>query len=113
MTNLKDSTIRAITKHGKTLEDVKWIGCAAYKIPIDKFWEMADREFDAGYGGTEVAEDLIVVGDNWWLERREYDGSEWWEYKEKPTEPKLTIIPETLFPKNDTDYQKFYLYEFL
>ena len=113
MTNLKDSTIRAITKHGKTLDDIKWVGCAAYKIPIDKFWGMADREFDAGYGGTEVAEDLVVVGDNWWLERGEYDGSEWWEYKEKPKEPEMLIIPETLFPKKDTDYRKFYLYEFL
>ena len=31
----------------------------------------------------EVAEDLVVVGDNWWIERHEYDGNEWWEYKEK------------------------------
>ena len=31
-----------------------------------------------------MAEDLVVVGDNWWIERRDYDGSEWWEYKEKP-----------------------------
>lgn len=22
-----------------------------------------------------------------WLERHEYDGSEWWEYKTMPTEP--------------------------
>ena len=34
--------------------------------------------------GYQVADDLVVVGDSWWLERHEYDGSEWWEYKEKP-----------------------------
>ena len=111
MTNLKESTINAITKHGKTIDDIKWVGCASYKIPLDKFWEMANREFDAGYGGTEVAEDLVVVGDNRWLERAEYDGSEWWEYREKPEEPSCLTIPSTLFPKKDTDYEYFYLYE--
>lgn len=32
----------------------------------------------------DVLEDFVVVGDNWWIERHEYDGNEWWEYKEKP-----------------------------
>lgn len=36
------------------------------------------------YGSGFVATDLVVVGKNWWLERGEYDGSEWWEYKESP-----------------------------
>jgi hypothetical protein len=42
--------------------------------------------------------DLIIVGDNWWLERKEYDGSEWFEFKKKKKEPdtvvKITKIPE-------------------
>ena len=28
---------------------------------------------------------VIVFEDGTWLERGEYDGSEWWEYKQKPT----------------------------
>lgn len=40
--------------------------------------------YDSGYGKSEVAEDLVIVGDGWWLERNEYDGAEWWEYKETP-----------------------------
>ncbi len=112
MANLKESTLKAIKENGKTIDDIKWVGCYSYKIPIDKFWKMANREFDSGFGGVEVAEDLIVVGENWWLERREYDGAEWWEYKERPEEPELTIVPETLFPK-DINYVKTFLYEFL
>ena len=30
----------------------------------------------------------VAVGDNWWLERAEYDGSEWWEFKTIPKEPR-------------------------
>lgn len=42
-------------------------------------------------GSPQVAEDLLIVGDTWCLERHEYDGSEWWEYKELPKEPTETI----------------------
>lgn len=28
----------------------------------------------------------MLVGDGWWIERAEYDGSEWWEFKTIPTE---------------------------
>lgn len=31
-----------------------------------------------------VATDLVLVGDDWWIERAEYDGSEWWEFKSIP-----------------------------
>lgn len=34
---------------------------------------------------------LIVVGKDFWLERHEYDGSEWWEFKSIPMEPEETI----------------------
>lgn len=39
---------------------------------------------DEGYGAPEVATDLLVVGADFWLERCEYDGSEWWEFKQMP-----------------------------
>jgi hypothetical protein len=31
---------------------------------------------------------IIVVGKDWWLERHEYDGSEWWEFKTMPDKNK-------------------------
>jgi hypothetical protein len=30
---------------------------------------------------------LQLVGETFWIERAEYDGSEWWEYKEIPKRP--------------------------
>ena len=38
------------------------------------------------------ATDLVLVGDGWWIERCEYDGSEWWEFKTIPTE-KAKVVP--------------------
>ena len=38
----------------------------------------------------------MVVGNNWWLERHEYDGSEWWEYKQFPVKPEETRMVTTV-----------------
>lgn len=113
MSNLKFETLEILKENGKTIKDIRWVGSKDIAIPLDLFWILADTEYNNGFGSQKVARDLVVVGDNWWLERGEYDGSEWWEYKEKPKEPEFLIIPETLFPKRDTDYKKFYLCEFL
>lgn len=99
--NLKNSTLNVLKQHNKLPSDIKWVGCTSFKISIEEFWKLADKEYDAGYGCPEVAIDLIVVGDNWWLERHEYDGSEWWEYKELPQEPEKILSVPTLFPEKD------------
>lgn len=109
---LKTETIDILKKHNKILSDIKWIGCRSFKIPINKFWELANRMYDRGYGSAEVAEDLLLVGDSWWLERHEYDGAEWWEYKELPQEPKKILSVPTLFPNEDTDYKYMFLEDF-
>ena len=85
--NLLNETKKKLEKNNKDWKDVKWVGCYDFQIPIKLFKELADNEYDNGFGGQEVATDLLVVGDDWWLERHEYDGSEWWEYKETPKEP--------------------------
>lgn len=110
--NLKNSTLTVLRHYGKLPSDIKWVGCTSFKIPIEEFWELADRQYDAGYGHAEVAEDLLVVGENWWLERHEYDGSEWWEYKKLPKEPEKIISIPTLFPEEDTDYECMLLRDF-
>ena len=47
-----------------------------------------DFEYDSGYGGQELF-GTIWFKDGTWASRREYDGSEWWEYNECPPLPKL------------------------
>lgn len=85
MTNLWEETMKVLVAHGKTFKDVKYIQGSDFGITKENFEQVAKKsDYDSGFGAPEVAEDLVVVGDSWWLERHEYDGSEWWEYKEKP-----------------------------
>ena len=101
--NLKEETIRALKEEGKTVGDVKYIiGYNVIGVEDDAFWEdlditpielepisfwrVADEYYDSDYGIEEVR-DFLVVGDDWWLERHSYDGSEWWEYKTLPPRP--------------------------
>lgn len=40
--------------------------------------------YDSSYGGQELF-GWVLFKDGTWLERDEYDGSEWWDYKTPPT----------------------------
>ena len=88
--NLLKETIEELKIHGKTIQDIVWVGDRKISIPIEHFLELADVEYDNGYGGEEVYMDLLVVGTDWWLERGTYDGSEWWEFKSLPIKPTKT-----------------------
>ena len=97
MANLKEETLRVLKNHGKTEKDIQWIGTSTYKIPIELFWTLSNRYYNEGYGTAIVASDLLIVGDDWFLERAEYDGAEWWEFKTIIEEPKKTKEVRTLF----------------
>ena len=85
-TNLWAETIRELNEHGKTWDDVRFVCGDDFSITKPNFETIArDINYDNGFGGQIIASDLKIVGDHWWLERGEYDGSEWWEYKEMPT----------------------------
>ena len=98
--NLLKETIGEMLENNKTTYDVLWVGSAdgEYAISWNEFKAIADFEYDSVFGWQEIAKDLIVVGNNWWLERHEYDGSEWWEFKVLPVKKenaKLLNIVET------------------
>jgi len=91
MKNLLKETVEILQDNNKKESDVKWIGNSTHKTTWEDFKKNADVNYENGFGSSKVAQDLLIVGDNWWLERGEYDGSEWWEYKETPKEPDETI----------------------
>ena len=103
MKNLLKETIEELELYGKTGADVLWVGRdyivyeryhdstrVTYKSTWEDFCSKADFEYDDGYGSPEIPTDLIIVGKDFWLERGEYDGSEWWEFKTMPEEPTET-----------------------
>jgi len=86
MTNLWDETVRKLASLNFDFDkDVIQVQtCEGYiNKEIFKMIAMATN-YDSGYGSAEIREDLIIVGNGWWLERDEYDGSEWWVYRTKP-----------------------------
>ncbi len=87
MENLLNETKEILKENNKKIEDIKWIGCKNFYVDTEDFIKLSDTFYDADYGSPKVAEDLLIVGDNWWLERHEYDGAEWWEYKSIPIKP--------------------------
>ena len=84
--NLLNETIEILKEHNKTLEDIVFIteGNHNSKVNSEQLTEILNVYYDSGFGSTEIKEELKLVGNNFWLERHEYDGSEWWEYKELP-----------------------------
>lgn len=91
MANLLKQTLEILKNNGKSSDDVRWVGVHAepYKKKDaegswDDFAKLANIIYDDGYGGNKIERCLVVVGDDWWLERGEYDGGEWWEFKTLP-----------------------------
>ena len=113
MPNFKEETLSVLENRNKSIEDIRWIGCGCFKIEPEEFWKLANRQYDNGYGRCEIPLDLLIVGDNWWMERREYDGAEWWEFREQLAEPEKTQHINTLFLKSDTNYDKELLCELM
>lgn len=80
--NLLEETLYAIKKHGESPENILFIGSmeSGESCTFKQFKELANFNYDDGYGGQEIREDLIIVfksGNR--LVREEYDGAEWWK----------------------------------
>lgn len=84
MNNLLNETLEILKNHDKAESDVAWVGTDTIMTSFDNFKIISNFEYDNGFGRQEINPYLIVVGKDFWLERHEYDGREWWEYKEMP-----------------------------
>jgi hypothetical protein len=90
MVNLHSETQLHLAEIGKTPADIRWVGSRSggYSCSWSEFVVLAHLlDYDSGYGSAEIARDLVIVYlDNTWSDRREYDGSEWWEHNKPPKE---------------------------
>ena len=89
MINLLLETIAVLEDNNVFGSDVEWCGSETFGwFSWKDFEDIAkDIEYDDSFGTSYIPMDLVIVGHNWWLERGEYDGSEWWEFKKKPEKP--------------------------
>ena len=96
MKNLLDETVELLKSCDKTSADVSWVQFGSdtlFHCTWNEFEAASGFDYDNGYGGAEINTRLKIVGADWWLERGEYDGSEWWEFKTKPTKPEMHRTP--------------------
>lgn len=98
--NLLEETKQALELNGKSLCDIEWFGTRDTQIVFDVN-KLLDVCYNNGFGGCEIPENFIIVGRDFWLERNEYDGSEWWEYKELPKKPENVVY----FKSNLLDWE--------
>lgn len=82
--NLLQETLKYLKDQNLTAEDVVFVTDGRHSIGWDEFAQLADFEYEKGYGTEHIFSALKIVGENWWLERHEYDGREWWEFKALP-----------------------------
>jgi hypothetical protein len=95
--NLLQETIQILKDHDKAPSDIHWIGIGDSWFSWDDFQALADIEYDNGFGGIEIAEDLVIVGGNWWMTRDEYDGAEGWEFHTRPSRKGMAFrVPSRL-----------------
>ena len=107
--NLLREIENKLLENDKDLSDIKWVGIRGDKyFDTKQFLKVAETfNYNAGFGLVEVHEFLTIAGKDWWMERHEYDGSEWWEFKTLPSKP------ETLMKGKDDEikealYDKFF-----
>lgn len=95
MRNLWQETNEKLAENNKSFDDVVAICGNDFQITKEDFEKYSKTEYDDGYGSPKVAEDLLIIGEDFWLERHEYDGSEWWEFKQMPQYKELPFKPIT------------------
>lgn len=86
--NLKEEIIRGLEDIGKNIDDIDFISVydtdkeQYVSLDIEEFFKIADKtNYNNMYGTEEINLDILIMfkGGTHWLERREYDGSEWFQ----------------------------------
>lgn len=101
---LLESLAACLKENGKSLDDIQWVGCKEFSIPIDNFLELAARIQD--HFGADIAIDLVVVGNDFWVERDSLHSGEIWVLRKSPIKPKTECLLKTLTYKDLTEEEE-------
>lgn len=103
--NLLEETIDCLQENGKLPDEVLWVGNGESWMTWDEFSKAANAvEYEKGHEGSVIDENLVVAGENWWLERCECDGWTTWEFKKhltRPTSHKIFNVRERVYWEDD------------
>ena len=104
LTNFLKETSRALKEFNKTPIDVHSVVLCYKGTPWALTWSQfevlaEDVFYNKSFGNTVVNSTLKIVGLDWWLERMDYDGEEWWKYQEHPLATDVWIKAEETKPE--------------
>ena len=108
-TNLHDELFKILKDNNKTVDDIFYVNLTEWKSKQQHFYKpekfikrAKNINYNSGYGSEEIRRDLkIVLKNGDFIIRREYDGSEWFEYMESP---KTDVELEDLLDSEYLDY---------
>jgi hypothetical protein len=76
LTNLARETLDALFKFGRTPQEVKYVSVGSIASSASEWFtieELIDAaeyfDYDQFFTFHEVRDDILIVGDGWWLER--------------------------------------------
>jgi hypothetical protein len=89
MINAMNEILEMLFKYDKTIDNIKLVFVLVRRQNYTTFkvnnLNDLDFDYDPGFGAQNLM-GFILLDDNDWLERAEYDGAEEWVYKKYPTE---------------------------
>lgn len=97
MVNLKRETEMKLREHGKGVDDIVWLGeVDKYRVSNRHMLNYLDVEYNNDYTGYQIPHSLVVVGEDWWLERVAEISYEEWIFKTLPQPPKEIVREGTI-----------------
>lgn len=84
MINFLKETREALKENGKEESDVICVAKDRKRIYWQDFVKIANFEYNNDFGAGFISSDLMIIGIDWWMERNDYDGIGWWEFKKMP-----------------------------
>lgn len=93
--NLLKETLDILHENSLSEKDVLWVGDDDGITDWNNFAEIANVEYGHVFL-SEVNLSLLIVGNDWWLERHECDGDGWWEFKRYPEKPNKKVTMNTV-----------------
>lgn len=104
--NLLEETLEKLARCGLTTRQVQWVGWSNgwQVVSWETFVQFANCEYDNASATPQVHHELVVVGENWWLERdlvvneSSGDKQEEWVYRSIPEPLKKAYQSQFFFP---------------
>nr|DAT90463.1 MAG TPA: hypothetical protein [Caudoviricetes sp.] len=86
--NLLDEILNTLDSENLDTEEILWVGSEEFCVLWENFRDVAERTYFSEV--EQLPQDLVIVGDGWWLEVDLEDYGGFFTVFNYPRKPKLT-----------------------